>query len=292
MIPRPLAKRYCVGDPMLSYRHGFHAGNFADVLKHIVLVELLEYMTLKDKPFEYIDTHAGAGMYRLDTPQAGKTAEFQDGIARLSAEGFPQLQKYLSLVSRANGGNNLNCYPGSPWLAQQYLRGKDRAWLYEAHPADFAALQQLMAADRHVRCDSGDGFNGLLAHLPPTAKRGLVLMDPPYEIKSDYQKVVEFLGKAHRKFANGVYALWYPVVERSRIETLERQLSNSGIRSIQLFELAVLADSPERGMTGSGMIVINPPWTLFPWMQQLLPELLNTLGEPGGFYRCEQLVAE
>lgn len=277
---------------MLSYRHGFHAGNFADVLKHIVLVELLDYLTRKDKPFEYIDTHAGAGMYRLDSPQSGKTAEYQGGIGRLSAEDFPELSRYLSLVQRANGGDRLNCYPGSPWLAQQYLREKDRAWLYEAHPADFASLERLMAADRHIRCNSGDGFKGLLAHLPPTAKRGLVLMDPPYEVKSDYQKVVESLSKAHRKFPSGVYALWYPVVERSRIETIERQLCNSGIRSIQLFELAIQADSPERGMTGSGMIVINPPWTLFGWMQQLLPKLLATLGKADGFYRCETLVEE
>lgn len=277
---------------MLSYRHGFHAGNFADVLKHIVLVELLEYLTRKDKPFEYIDSHAGAGIYRLDSEQANKTGEYAGGIGRLSTADFPELENYLSLVDGARRAQSANCYPGSPWFARQYLRQRDRAWLYEAHPSDYATLQRLMAGDNRVRCEASDGFRGTLSHLPPTAKRGLVLMDPPYEVKNDYQRVVDTLVKAHRKFPGGVYALWYPVVERSRIDQLEKQLKGSGITRIQLFELAVQPDNTERGMTASGMIVINPPWTLFERMQQLLPKLVSRLALPEGFYRCEQLVGE
>ncbi|WP_461481398.1 23S rRNA (adenine(2030)-N(6))-methyltransferase RlmJ [Porticoccus sp.] len=277
---------------MLSYRHGFHAGNFADVLKHIVLVELLDYLTRKDKPLEYIDSHAGAGLYRLTSAQANKTAEYEGGIARLSEEAFPELSQYLSLVREACGGSRLSHYPGSPWLARHYLRSTDRAWLYEAHPADFATLEQLMERDNRVRCQQSDGLKGLLSHLPPTSKRGLVLIDPSYEVKSDYQQVVDHLIKAHRKFPAGVYALWYPVVDRQRIDRMEQQLLKSGIRRMQLFELAVQADSREHGMTASGMIVINPPWTLFESMQQLLPKLLGKLDQQDGFYRCEQLAGE
>lgn len=279
---------------MLSYRHGFHAGNFADVLKHIVLVDLLDYLTQKDKPFEYIDSHAGAGLYKLSSPQANKTAEYEGGISRLKKEDFPELEHYLLLVGEACKGNgtHLNHYPGSPWIARQYLRERDRAWLYEAHPTDFAALEKLMDRDSRVRCQQEDGFKGLLSHLPPTTKRGLVLIDPSYEVKSDYQQVVDYLIKAHRKFPSGVYALWYPVVDRARIDRLKQKLSSSGIRRIQLFELAIKADSNEHGMTASGMIVINPPWTLFERMQQLLPKLLSKLDQQDGFYRCEQLVGE
>ncbi|WP_461521216.1 23S rRNA (adenine(2030)-N(6))-methyltransferase RlmJ [Porticoccus sp.] len=279
---------------MLSYRHGFHAGNFADVLKHIVLVDLLDYLTQKDKPFEYIDSHAGAGLYKLSSPQANKTAEYEGGISRLEKEDFPELGRYLSLVGEACNGNGtrLSHYPGSPWFARRYLRERDRAWLYEAHPTDFAVLEKLMDRDSRVRCQQEDGFQGLLSHLPPTTKRGLVLIDPSYEVKSDYQQVVDYLIKAHRKFPSGVFALWYPVVDRARIDRLTQKLVGSGIRRIQLFELAVQADSNEHGMTASGMIVINPPWTQFERMQQLLPKLLSKLDQQDGFYRCEQLAGE
>ena len=279
---------------MLSYRHGFHAGNFADVLKHIVLVDLLDHLTQKEKPFEYIDSHAGAGLYKLSSPQANKTAEYEGGISRLNEEDFPELARYLSLVGEVcnEHASRPNHYPGSPWIARQYLRERDRAWLYEAHPTDFAALEKLMRGDSRMRCQQEDGFKGLLSHLPPTTKRGLVLIDPSYEIKSDYQQVVDYLIKAHRKFPSGVYALWYPVVDRARIDRLKQKLANSGIRRIQLFELAVQADSNEHGMTASGMVVINPPWTLLERMQQLLPKLLGKLDQQGGFYRCEQLVGE
>ena len=259
---------------MLSYRHAFHAGNYADVLKHLVQVEILRYLHQKDKPFVYIDTHAGAGLYALDSAAAEKTAEYRDGIGRLQGCDWPALQPYLNVVaqlSERDGQSNL--YPGSPAIAQSLLRPQDRAQLYELHPSDHALLSELMQRDRRIRVQQSDGFQGLIASLPPAERRGLVLIDPPYEIKSDYDTVVSTLVKAHKRFATGIYALWYPVVERARIDKLEQALRHSGIPRIQLFELGLSADTDERGMTSAGMIVINPPWKLEAQMNNVLPWL-------------------
>lgn len=281
---------------MLSYRHGFHAGNFADVLKHIILVELLEYVTLKDKPFDYIDSHAGAGWYKLNSEQANKTAEYAAGIGRLVAEDFPELQPYFSLLypdGKAIGKRPvLSRYPGSPAIAKHYLRSRDRGWLFEIHPTDYAALHKLMAGDPRIRLSGEDGLQGMMGLLPPVSKRGLVLIDPSYEIKSDYERVIEQLIKAHHKFATGIYALWYPVVDRERIKRMERQLIGAGIKRMQLFELGLQPDTTERGMTAAGMIVINPPWTLFEKMQKLLPKLVEKMAPQTGTYRLEVLAGE
>lgn len=279
---------------MLSYRHAFHAGNFADVLKHLVQVEILRYLHQKEKPFVYIDTHSGAGLYALDSDAAEKTAEYRQGIGRLEQCDWPVMQPYLQLIrqlSERNGQQHL--YPGSPALAQALLRPQDRAQCYELHPADYALLSELMQGDRRVRVQQSDGFQGLIASLPPAERRGLVLIDPPYEIKSDYDTVVSTLIKAHKRFATGIYALWYPVVERSRIDKLEQALISSGIPRIQLFELGLSADTEGRGMTSAGMIVINPPWTLKPALDTVLPLLASTLPEHGqGVWRSVELVVE
>lgn len=278
---------------MLSYRHAFHAGNFADVLKHLVEVEILRYLQQKEKPFVYLDTHAGAGLYSLQSDEAGKNAEYQNGIGALAGCDWPALQPYLQLVqqlSERDGQTQL--YPGSPAIAQALLREQDRAQLYELHPQDVQTLQQLMRADRRVRVSHSDGFTGLLASVPPAERRGLILMDPPYEVKSDYDTVVSTLVKAHRRFATGIYALWYPVVERARIDRLEQALKASGIPRIQLFELGLGADTNERGMTSSGMVVINPPWTLKTTLDALLPQLAQRLGGAQGVWRSEELTGE
>lgn len=278
---------------MLSYRHAFHAGNFADVLKHLVQVEILQYLAKKDKPFIYIDTHAGAGLYALDSSEAQKTAEYQQGIAALADIQWPELQSYLACVealSHKDGQSNL--YPGSPAIAQYCLREYDKAELFELHPNDFIRLQQLMHNDRRIKVHKQDGFAGLIAKLPPAIKRGLVLIDPPYEVKADYQTVVDTLIKAHRRFATATYALWYPVVERERINLLEQQLKDSGIANIHLFELGLKADTEARGMTSAGMIVINPPWTLEQTITPLLPKLAKQLGKGQGVWRSEVLVSE
>lgn len=285
---------------MLSYRHAFHAGNYADLLKHIIQVEVLLHLCKKDKPFDYFDTHAGAGLYGLKGKHAQKTGEFKDGIGKLSESEYPELSDYFDSVLAVNSSSNnsdnlseLNYYPGSPMITEHFLRRKDRSWLFEIHPADLEKLQTNFADKRHTRITNSDGFSGLLPLLPPVSKRGLILIDPPYEVKSDYDIAAKTLIKAHSRFATGTYALWYPVVDRERINALEKKLINSGIKNIQLFELGREADSREHGMTSAGMIVINPPWTLQTKLAQLLPKLSSTLGINGaGHYRCTTLVDE
>ena len=279
---------------MLSYRHAFHAGNHADVLKHLVLCRSLAYLTRKDKPLCYLDTHAGAGGYALQGPEARKNREYETGIGCLwGREDLPApLADYVALVRRFNADGVLRLYPGSPWFARQLLRADDRLFLHELHPADCAALREQTLGDRRVKLACTDGFQACIALLPPPSRRGLVLMDPPFELKSDYERLVDTLRQAHRRFATGVYALWYPVVERRRIETLERAVRATGIPRVDRYELAVAPDRPGHGMTASGLLVINPPWGLRADMETSLPWLARTLGGEGGGFRVETLVDE
>ena len=278
---------------MLSYRHAFHAGNYADVLKHIVLIEILDYMRKKDKPFEYIDTHAGAGVYLLASKLAQQNREYENGIARLNHSDWSELKTYLDMIDSLNPDKTLQIYPGSPKIAQAFLREQDRAWLFELHKTDFESLQKAFEQQRNIHIRQTDGFEEVLRLLPPRSKRALVLIDPSYEVKSNYAQVADVMQKAHRRFATGTYALWYPVVERRRIAELEKTLINSGIRRIQLFELGQQALSQTSRMHANGMIVINPPWPLFAKMQELLPKLakaMTIVGKP--YYRCEEIVGE
>ena len=277
---------------MLSYRHAFHAGNFADVLKHWVQVEILLHLRQKDKPFIYVDTHAGAGLYALDSSEAHKTSEYLNGIGKLQELPWPELVDYLACVESLSArANQKNLYPGSPAIAQSLLREQDKAELFELHPNDFERLAELVRGDRRIKTYKQDGFSGLLSKLPPLIKRGLVLIDPSYEIKSDYQTVVDVVCKAYKKFPTATYAVWYPVVERSRIDALEQAFQCSEIKDVHLFELGMTADTDGRGMTSAGMIVINPPWTLASKLQQLLPRLAQQLSAHG-VWRCRELVPE
>ncbi|MBQ4811983.1 23S rRNA (adenine(2030)-N(6))-methyltransferase RlmJ [Pseudoalteromonas luteoviolacea] len=278
---------------MLSYRHSFHAGNPADVIKHLVLAEVLSYMTRKDKPFDYIDTHSGAGLFELASNDAQKTQEFADGIGKLMnySGSNDAILRYVDMV-RGFNKDKLAFYPGSPKVAEQYLRKQDKGWFFELHPQDLPLLQKNTEHKRSLRVKGEDGFKGLIGLVPPLSRRAVVLMDPPYEIKTDYQKAVNTIVKAHKSFTSGTYMIWYPVVDRARIDQMEEALVASGIRNIQLFELATSADTEERGMTASGMIVINPPYVLKQTMADVLPELVDTLAEPDGFFRCEELVSE
>ncbi|MEE1674269.1 23S rRNA (adenine(2030)-N(6))-methyltransferase RlmJ [Agarivorans aestuarii] len=280
---------------MLSYRHSYHAGNFADVLKHLVQQRIISYLTQKDKPLCYIDTHAGAGAYSLNSPEAKKKSEYENGIGKLwDADDLPELVKnYLKLVNQIHPEKTRQHYPGSPWIAKMLLRREDRLFLHELHPSEQAPLNSLFQRDRRAKIRQENGHQSVVALMPPKERRGLVLIDPSYEVKDEYQTVVKTLKEAHKRFASGSYALWYPVVDRFRIDKLEKQLINSGIRNIQLFELGIRHDSEEMGMTASGMIVINPPWTLMKEMQEVLPYLAETLGEEGeGNWRAEVLVEE
>ena len=280
---------------MLSYRHSFHAGNFADVLKHIILIKILEHLKKKDKPFCCIDTHAGPGEYALDEGYALKNREFENGIGKLwQCDDFPDsVANYVNFIKKFNNTDELIRYPGSPLIIKQFLRNNDRLFLYELHSTEIELLNLAVTRDRRVKVFHADGLKNVLGLLPPNEHRGMILIDPSYEIKSDYNLVIETLIQMHKRFATGIYALWYPVVERSRNKHLEKAIKNSGIKNVQLFELGIKTDTHEHGMTASGMIVVNPPWTLATEMQQILPWLAEVLGiEGAGLHRIETLAGE
>lgn len=278
---------------MLSYRHSFHAGNFADILKHIVVVEILLHLRKKEKPFEYIDTHAGAGLFDLQSEDADKLKEYESGIGNLKIEDWPELASYFEVINAYNKSKSLRYYPGSPLLAMHFLRRQDKAWLYELHPQDIELLWNNTRKKGRVKVTFDDGFIGLLSLLPPQSRRCLILIDPSYEIKSDYEQVFTTVNKAYQKFATGIYAIWHPVVNRHKIKQLERKFINSGIKDIQRFEFGLSADSDELGMTSAGMLVINPPWGLFDKMSGLLPKLVRTLAvDDDAFFKCDVLVGE
>jgi 23S rRNA (adenine2030-N6)-methyltransferase len=278
---------------LLSYRHSFHAGNFADLIKHVVLVEILEHLIKKDAPFDYIDTHAGAGVYDLRNPDSQKLQEYAEGVGKLDFSKFPELETYRQAIRSFNKSDIIDVYPGSPSIANYFLRRQDKGWLFELHPKDYALLKSNFSDSKNMRVHHKDGFDGLNALLPPPSRRGLVLIDPSYEIKSEYQWVIERVIKAHKKFSHGIYAIWYPVVDRSHIIKMERALIKSGIKDIQRFELGISDDSTQRGMTSSGMFVINPPWKLFETMSELLPRLASIVTQANRpIYQCEILSGE
>jgi 23S rRNA (adenine2030-N6)-methyltransferase len=279
---------------MLSYRHGFHAGNFADVLKHSLLTLTVNALKRKDRPFVYIDTHAGAGKYSLNAEFALKTDEYQQGIARLwqQPESPLFIKDYLAAVRAENTGRQLQRYPGSPQLVRRLIRLQDRMQLSELHPTDFQALSQLFVGDKQVTIAKDDGLAMLAKKLPPIQKRGLILIDPSYELKSDYRQVVETLIAAHRHFATGIYALWYPVIDRSLTEKLLENLKATGIPKQLRIEHCVQPDGSGHGMTGSGVLFINPPWQLDSQANELLPWLNRQLTEGQGSWRVIWQVPE
>lgn len=281
---------------MLSYRHSFHAGNHADVLKHIVLMLILENLKLKDKGFYYLDTHAGVGRYQLSSDEAEKTGEYKEGIGRLwERTDLPQeISHYVDLIKHLNfGAKALRYYAGSPLIAAQLLRPQDRALLTELHPRDFPLLRNNFKEFKNVSVKCDNGFQQLKATLPPKERRGLVLIDPPYELKEDYDLVVKATEEGYKRFATGTYAIWYPVVLRQQTKRIFKGLQASGIRKILKIELAVRPDSDQRGMTASGMAVINPPWTLENQMKAILPYLVKTLVPEGtGSWTVEWITPE
>jgi 23S rRNA (adenine2030-N6)-methyltransferase len=268
---------------MLSYRHAFHAGNHADVLKHFIEVQLLQYLSQKDKPFWYIDTHAGAGCYALDSGYATQNAEYESGIARLwDRDDLPAaLADYVALVKGINPDGQMKLYPGSPLVAQELLRGQDKMRLFELHPTDSDILQENFSGQgSQVLMQQADGFGALKALLPPPPRRALVLIDPPYEDKQDYRRVVSALGEGLKRFANGVYAVWYPQLQRAEARELPEQLKQLPVKSWLHVALSVQGPSGDGfGMHGSGMFVLNPPWTLHGVLQEVMPYLVRHLGQ-------------
>ncbi|WP_413736240.1 23S rRNA (adenine(2030)-N(6))-methyltransferase RlmJ [Sodalis sp. RH21] len=268
---------------MLSYRHSFHAGNHADVLKHTVQSLILTAMKEKDKPFLYLDTHAGAGRYLLSSEHAGRTGEYLDGIGKIwQRDDCPALlAPYLTVIRHYNRSGTLRYYPGSPLIARQLLREHDKLHLTELHTSDYPLLRDEFQKDARAEVLRADGYHQLKSQLPPLSRRAVILIDPPYEMKTDYQDVVAGIQEGYKRFATGVYALWYPVVLRQHVKKILASLEKTGIRRIMQIELAVRPDSDQRGMTGSGMIVINPPWMLEQQMAELLPWLHQALVPTG-----------
>ncbi len=271
---------------MLSYRHAFHAGNHADVLKHFVEVQLLRYLAQKDKPFWYIDTHAGAGCYSLDSGYATQNAEYESGIALLwERDDLPApLADYVALVKKINPDGQLKLYPGSPLVALELLREQDRMRLFELHPTDSEILQQnFTGRGTQVLMQTADGFAALKALLPPPPRRALILIDPPYEDKQDYQRVFSALGDGLKRFAGGVYAVWYPQLQRAEARQLPERLKQLPVKSWLHVALSVQAPSEDGfGMRGSGMFILNPPWLLHGVLQEVMPYLVKVLGQDAG----------
>ena len=284
---------------MFSYRHAFHAGNHADVLKHTVLIATLQHLLHKDAALTVLDTHAGAGLYRLDGDYATTSAESADGILRLVAPATPPaltpaLQDYVDMVRAFNQGAVTRVYPGSPFIAQRLLRDQDKLKLFELHPTDARALAGNVAqleAGRQVAVLPEDGFEGVKKFLPPPARRALVLCDPSYEIKSDYGRVLDLVQDSLKRFATGVYAVWYPIIPRPEAHDLPRRLKTMANKAgkpwlhatltVKSSKLAAPASENQRrpGLPASGMFLINPPFTLQAALREALPQMAELLAQ-------------
>lgn len=266
---------------MLSYRHAFHAGNHADVLKHYVLGLVLAHTVQKDKPFWYIDTHAGAGMYSLDEGYATQNAEFEEGINKLlAAQNLPQsLADYVAQIKSFNTASTLALYPGSPIIAEQYLRADDKMRLFELHPNDYKLLvQNFEGYGKQVKVESENGFSGIKACLPPPPRRAVVLIDPPYEDKQDYQHVIDTIKDSLKRFSTGTYIVWYPILQRPEPAEMIENFSHLGVSDWLHVTMSISAPSPEGfGMNGSGLFIINPPWTLPKILEETMPVLTQLL---------------
>lgn len=268
---------------MLSYRHAFHAGNHADVLKHAVLVQLLRYLGQKDKAYWYIDTHAGAGVYSLVEGYATKTAEFETGIAKLwQRSDLPEvLEDYLAQIRALNPDGQLRYYPGSPYLAWRLMRAQDRMRLFELHTTEIEILRHnFRDAGRRAMLYAGDGFDGIKAILPPPPRRALVLVDPSFEDKRDYARTLGCIEESLKRFATGMYALWYPQVTRTESQRFPEQLK--ALQPTNWLHVTLTVSRPPSdgyGLYGSGMFILNPPYTLAAQMKKTLPYLVDALGQ-------------
>jgi len=279
----------------VNYRHAFHAGNFGDVLKHVVLVALLERLTSKDKPLFFLDTHAGKGRYDLDSAEARRSGEADAGIRRLAkATGLPPLLlRYLQLVRNFDPGNasRIRYYPGSPRIAAMLLRPIDRAALCELAPVEIDRLRAEFARDARFAVHRRDGYESLRGLLPPAERRGLALIDPPYERQDEeFSIVADALAGAQRHWAQGVYAAWYPVKRSTSVDAFHAALGSRGVAKLLAVELSVHPPDSSVGLNGSGLVILNPPWQLDRDLADALPALHAALAEDGaGGTRVEWL---
>ncbi len=269
----------------MNYRHAFHAGNFADVFKHAILLALLDALTAKDKPLCCFDTHAGRGRYALGDGDAAKTGEWRDGIGRLfgSPDLPAPLRRYVDAITAFNPDGTLRIYPGSPLLAAQALRPDDRLVLCETQPDEATALRALFRDDRRVHVHVRDGYAALNALLPPPEKRGLVLIDPPFEAQEgEFTAIETALTQAHTRWPNGVYAVWYPIKAHRVIAPFHRHMASGPFDKVMAAELLVRPDDSPLRLNGCGMLIANPPWKLDAMLARLLPALCVALAQSAG----------
>jgi len=274
----------------MNYQHAFHAGNFADVHKHTVLAGVLTYLRQKPAAFRAIDSHAGAGRYDLFASEAARSGEWRGGIERLwqqSRQGGLEpnissiLGPYLEAVSACNPEGGLRIYPGSPLIAEKLLRPQDRLIACEIEPRAAASLAGLLRGDRRAKALAIDGWTAISAYVPPKERRGLVLVDPPFEERADFARLCEVLTAAHRKWPTGIFMLWYPIKSREAPDALARRLQRLGLAKMLRSELFVGVPSTDAGLIGSGLVVVNPPFTLESDLRIALPALGRILALPG-----------
>lgn len=279
---------------MLSYRHGFHAGNFADVFKHALLLELIVALKRKDTAFFALDTHAGAGLYDLRSVHAQRLREYDTGIGRLwQAEAPPpELTAYLDLVRSFNPPGQLHSYPGSPLFLQRVLRPQDRLALAELHPTDHAKLEQAIRGWPGVELRQEDGLAVARALVPPQEKRGLVFMDPPYELQREWRQVIKTTQEIHQRWRGGMVAIWYPLLPGRSASAFVRSLAALAIPKTLAAEIEVGSVRGSHGMYGCGMVIINPPWQFENWLNKLLPSLVELLAVDQPRWRVGWLVTE
>ncbi|MGL4325410.1 MAG: 23S rRNA (adenine(2030)-N(6))-methyltransferase RlmJ [Beijerinckiaceae bacterium] len=280
----------------MNYRHAFHAGNFADVFKHIILVLILQHLRLKPAPFRVVDTHAGAGLYDLGGEDAARTGEYVNGIARLDAKRMSKAAEDIAAPFRAmlhdvRAYHRESIYPGSPEIARRHLREQDRLVANDAHGDTFAKLRQTLQRDGRARCVQLDAWTALSANIPPKENRGLVLIDPAFEKADEFAHLASALHAAWKKWPTGHYAIWYPITQAGLAEGFCQTIAGSGITRILRAELRVAA-ARIPGMNACGMLMINPPWTLPAQLEILLPELTRLLAIGEGAWRCDWLVPE
>ncbi len=283
----------------MNYKHAFHAGNFADVFKHAVLIGLVDALKTKPTPFCYIDTHAGAGAYDLRGIEPNKTGEFVDGVQRLLiADSLPaSLRPYFDLVRALNADDangHLHLYPGSPLIARSMLRDTDRAVLCELQDDEVASLKKMFAADTRIGVHQRDGYAALAALLPPKERRGLVLIDPPFEAQRDEFRAIEAAIKsAYARWPTGVYAVWYPIKQHQHVLPFQRWFARHGVKKTLMAELMLQPDDSPLRLNGCGMVIVNAPWQFDRWLEKLMPDLALVLArETRAQWRVEWLSGE
>ena len=281
----------------MNYRHAFHAGNFADVLKHAVLAQCLAALNRKEQAWRIIDTHAGPGLYDLASDKAQRTGEASSGIAKLDQTGPADLETllapYRAVLAEARTRYGDTIYPGSPALARLMMREQDRAIFCEKHPDEALALERYARHDPRVKVLALDGWTGLKANIPPKERRGLVIIDPPFEAADEMERLPQLLASAWRKWPTGHYLLWYPIKDLARTEAFYKAMAATDLRKVLRVELAI--ENPERAtqMVATGLLLINPPWPLEETLKAGLPPLLKMLQrKDDGFWRCDWLIPE